>query len=351
MAPSVRDIAKQAGVSIATVSRALNSHPDISVATRERVIKTASRVGYTTRSPKATKVTGNNMSIAFAATTGGRVASTYDSHLIYGMQEALAQYTSMGLALLDLRDKGEAETYQQFCRRKGIGGLILRTNTQNRDVCEKIVSEGVPALVVAERFDRGDMNFLVCESRSASHRAVEHLIQVGHQRIALVIHRRDDGDHADREAGYREALEAAGIEIDPSLIIRLVPNLESGANAINQLLSLPNPPTGIYFTDPEPTIGAMCRAHEFNLRIPQDLSIIGFDDSASRYQMFPRITAVCQDTHELGGEAARWMCDRLVGHAEEPMQRVIPAFLEINQTTGAPPAEPVRLLPNGQRIS
>ncbi|MEM7625481.1 MAG: LacI family DNA-binding transcriptional regulator [Planctomycetota bacterium] len=346
MAASVRDIAKEAGVSITTVSRALNSHPGISTKTRDRVLRTADRVGYSTR---ALKMTG--MAIGFAQAGGGRLNSGYDSELVYGIQERLAREVSADLVMLDLADRAEGESYTQFCRRKRVRGLILRTTANDHEECRLIASEGIPTLVLAARFEPDDdVSFMVCESSEASRRAVEHLIHLGHRRIALVLHRQLDTDHADRERGYREALAASNIEIDPSLIIRLVPTLGGGANALSQLLSLPDPPTGVFFTDPRPTIGAMCRAHEVNLKVPEELSIIGFDDSQERKRMYPRITAVCQPTSEMGAEAANWMIGRFAGVSPPRIQKCLSSFLEINHTTGAPPPVPVRLMPSGQRI-
>ncbi|MEM8782404.1 MAG: LacI family DNA-binding transcriptional regulator [Planctomycetota bacterium] len=348
MPPSVRDIAKQAGVSITTVSRALNSHPDISPKTRERVMKTADRVGY---AMKHARPIHPGTAIAYVNASGGRLHSAYDQDLLYGMQEYLLQHQSVDLVLTDLRDKKPDETYTQFFDAKSVRSVVLRTGTQHRAVCEAIAAEGVPVLVVAEKFDQAEMNYVVCESRAASQRGVEHLIHLGHKRIALVIHRRNDGDHADREAGYHAAHEAHGLTADPELTIRLVPNFASGGNALNQLLSLPEPPTAIFFTDPDPAIGAMCRAHAVGLQVPDEVSILGFDDYGSRHGMFPAITAVCQNTRELGAEAARYAMTLAEQTTRQPVRKVTSAFLEINQTTGSAPAAPVRIMPNGNRLT
>ena len=348
MAPSVRDIAKQAGVSITTVSRALNSHPDISPKTRERVMKTADRVGYALKNQRPAPA---GTAIALVNANGGRLNSAYDQDLLYGMQEFLTQHSSIDLVLTDLREKKPTETYAQFFEAKSIRSVVLRTNTSQRTVCEQIAAEGVPSLVLAEQFDDPVMNYLVCESRTASQRGVEHLIHLGHRRIALVIHRRNDGDHADREAGYVAAHATHNLDIDPELIIRLVPNLASGGNALNQLMSLPNPPTAIFIADPEPALGAMCRAHAVGLKVPDEVSILGFDDYGTRFGMSPCITAVCQNTREMGSEAARYALSLAEGTNAKPIRKVSSAFLEINQTTGSAPAVSVRIMPNGQRLA
>jgi len=201
--------------------------------------------------------------------------------------------------------------------------------------------------VVAERFDGTDINYICCDSSDESRLAIDHLIHLGHRRIALAIHRRADRDHLDRRLGYESALLASDIPVDEHLIVPIVPNLEGGANAFNQLMSLREPPTAIYFTDPLSSIGAMCRAQEVGLKVPDQLSIIGFDDGDIRQRIHPILTAVCQDTRELGIEAAISIQKIISGTAQTPVQKMLRASLEINRTTAVPPSSIIRIQPDG----
>ncbi len=345
---SVREIAKTAGVSVTTASRALNSHPDVSPKTRELVMKAANLAGY-----GSTRKTQNEPiaeSIGLVQVDEVSLLWEYDQQLLHGIQSGLHD-SKYHLSLVSLQQqKVEGESYTQFFKRHGFRGVILRASTKSRQVCEAIAKEGFPSLVVAERFESEQVNYLCCDSGPESERAIDHLIYLGHRRIALVIHRRADSDHRDRQMGYERALKKNNIEIDPSLVIQIVPNLSGGVNAINQLMSLPDPPTALYLTDPAASIGAMCRAAEIGLKVPDDLSLIGFDDANSRKFIYPRMTAVCQSAEELGEEAARWLCRRISGLEKGTMHKSISAFLEINQTTGVPREHPLRILPNGQRI-
>lgn len=343
---SVREIAEHAGVSIATVSRALNDRPDVDPRTRDRILATASRVGYAVRKAPRRAV-GD---IAMVHTEGGVVLSEYDSYLLRGIQQCL-QKTRLGLSVVDLqRERGEDEPYAQFFERRGITGLLVRTGSSHRHVCHQLAQTGIPMVVLAERFDDPDINFVRCDSRAESQKAVDHLIHLGHVRIALVIHRRADGDHRDREEGYLAALAEHGIAVDPALIVRTTPNLDGGMSAINQLMVMPKPPTAIYCTDPWASVGLVCRAQDLGIRIPDELSIIGFDDGVSRKRVYPRITAVCQNTEELGYEATSWLVQRLGSDEAPPCRKVLSAYLEINQTTGGPTERPARILPNGVRL-
>jgi DNA-binding LacI/PurR family transcriptional regulator len=181
---------------------------------------------------------------------------------------------------------------------------------------------------------------------------VQHLIDLGHRRIALGVHRVPDTDHHERREGYREALRDAGIAEDPSIMLEICGDMDGGEAFITRLLSLPNPPTAVYFSDPLATVGALRRCLEMGLSVPRDLSIVGFDDSDIRKHTFPQFSAVVQDAEMVGFEAARWLSRKLANPTElggRTMRLERTTFLEINRTTGRPPSEPVRILPDGTR--
>jgi len=345
---TVRQLAKQTGVSPATVSRALKAHPDVSEVTRRKVLKAAKVTGYRERPSDGDN--SSSTSVGYIV-PGDPQLCEYDWLLMEGIMEGLRK-SRMDLRVIDLQQsKREGETYKQFFHRHGLRGVILRTVMQNRAICEEILAEDFPSIVVADRFDEVERaNFVCCDSTDESAKAFHHLVDLGHERIAIVMHGRADRDHLDRYNGFSEACKTRNIQLDGDLVLRIVANFEGGRTALNRLMSLPAPPTAIIFTDPLPGIGAICRAHEVGLKIPQDLSIIGFDDGETRKRIYPVLTAVCQDTRELGLEAAVWLTKRLKGDYEEPIHQVIHARLEINQTTGVPPSNSVRLQPNGTVI-
>lgn len=341
---SAREIARETGVSVATVSRALNSQPGVSVRTRQRVMKAANMVGY-----QGTASRRSAVGVGFAL-LGDMKMWEYDLMLLDGMRRGLND-SKLDVQVIDIqRDKSDDESYTEFFVGRGLRGVVLRTSSEHKKTCEEIATEGFPSIVLAERFDSAHISFVSCDSTSATQRGVEHLIQLGHQRIAMVTNRRDDRDHADRLNGYRRALENNDIPFDDELIIRIVSSLEGGMNSLNELMSRRTPPTAICFADPHSSVGAMCRANEIGLKLPEQLSILGFDDGNLRNMVCPVMSAVYQDTREIGFEAARWLGGRILGQNQTPLQRVIQASLMINQTTGSPPSEPTQLQPNGRPI-
>jgi DNA-binding LacI/PurR family transcriptional regulator len=341
---SVRKIAKELQVSVATVSRALNNHPEISAGTREKVLRVANEVGYFGTVGK--RVTTY---IGLVYTSDTRFYE-YDAVLMSGILRGVGEQR-FDIAILNLeRDKGEGETYTQFFMRKGVRGVILRTMARSRHICQAIAEEGFPHVVVAEHFDSPSVNYVRYDSREDSRRAVEHLISLGHKRVALAVHAIPDSDHAARAEGYHDAMRATGRTLDPELVVSVLADMEGGKSAINRLMSIPNPPTAIYFTDPLACVGALGRAHSMGLRVPDDVSIVGFDDGDIRFRTWPVLTAVCQDAAQLGFEAALWLTRKLGGVGHDPLRKDMSTFFEVHETTGLPPPRPVRVMPNGTRI-
>ncbi len=303
---SVREIARQVGVSPATVSRAINNHPRVAADVRERVLAAMNRSGYV---PTVGRRSTTN--IAFAYTGESSLGSPFDASLMFGMSDRMEEYGFDLMILNAVRARQPHENYSQMFLRKGIRGAILRTTARTRHVCEEIAAEGFPAVVVADRFETPGVNFIYSDSRESSREAVEHLIGLGHRRIGVCVNIIDDSDHADRLAGYRQAMSDNDLPLDRKLMFRVPANREGGGQLMRRIGSMPQRPTALFLTDPMTVVGAMGEARKMGIEIPKDLSIVGFDDSELRHSVFPGMTSVCQDTAALGREAFRILHDLL----------------------------------------
>ncbi|MBY0311618.1 MAG: LacI family transcriptional regulator [Phycisphaerales bacterium] len=345
---SVRAIAKIAKVSVATVSRALNNHPDVDPATRDRVLSAANQSGY---APQMGKRLTTVIGLVYPGEPVKADYGAFDSAVLAGILRGVNDH-KFDVKLINLqRDKSIEETYTQFFMRKGLRGIVLRTFENTRSICSAVAAEGFPSIVVADRFEDPRVNFICCDSKGDSRRAVEHLIQLGHRRIACCVHHVPDTDHRDRREGYAEALQDHAIPFDPALAYDIVGSFDGGVAAINRIMGQPRPPTAIYFTDPLATLGAMRRCQELDVRVPHDLSIVGFDDSDIRQHTWPPFTAVCQDAKMLGEEAARWLTASVLGQAPSRLRLIRQTMLEVNLTTAPPPKVQFRVLPDGTRLS
>lgn len=345
---SIREISRQAGVSVATVSRVLNNSARVDPQTRLQVLAVVASSGYIkTVGRQATTV----VALLYPDEQVRADYGAFEAAILAGILRGVTEQR-FDLSILSLqRDKDPSESYTQFFRRKQIRGVLLRSFAHTRHACEAIAGEGFPAVVIADRFDNPAVNFVCCESRQDSRRAVEHLVGMGHRRVAIAMHEVPDTDHSDRLAGYEDALREAGIPVDPAMRVQMIANPEGGANAVTRFLSLRDPPTALFLTDPLATLGALRRCQELGVKVPTEFSIIGFDDSDIRTHTFPRLSAVVQDAEMLGFEAARWLTRFLAGIGEQSLRASRSTRLEINQSTSVPPEVPVRVLPDGTRIT
>ena len=335
--PSVRVIASRAKVSPATVSRVLNNHPDVDEATRERVLACINEAGYV---PRVGRRITNVVALAYPDEPVRSEYGAFEPALLNGIMRGLEE-NGFDLKLLSIRrDKLPDETFTQFFLRKGIRGVIMRCFRTNRATISAIAEEGFPSVVVAADFDDPKVNFIRSDSYPSSRRAVEHLIGLGHRRIALAIHNVADTDHTDRRRGYEDALAAAGIPVDPGLVMEVTAGIFSGEQVLDSMTGLREPATAIFATNPMTAIGIMRRAQERGFVIPRDLSVVGVDDSDVRMHVWPRLTAVVQDASALGLEAALWLTGTLSQQdAPATCRRTVATTFEVNGTTG-PPAAP-----------
>lgn len=349
---TVRGIAEALGISPATVSRSLRNSPEVSRAVRERVLAEARRRGY---EPPRRAIRTGRIGIMFFNETAGPKFSGYDSVIWAGVARA-ATALKYDVSVIDPLDRKPGENFSAFAVRKGVEGVVLRVDQDARQVCSEIAADGVPHIVVADRFEDERVNYICCNSAAASRAAVEHLLNLGHRRIAACHNAVPDTDHRDRIEAYKAAMTDAGVEVDPNLIIAINAEIGGGVAVFNRLMSLAQPPTAIFFMDPMLTVGTLRRALEVGVRIPDELSVIGMDDECMRQWTHPIFTAVCQNAAELGQQAGRWLCRRLAERSD-PQSAATPgrleteAFLEINQTTAPAPPKPVRVAPTGQRIT
>jgi DNA-binding LacI/PurR family transcriptional regulator len=343
---TIRRVAQKAGVSIATVSRVVNGSTAVAPELRDRVLDAVSRCGYSPTIGRRSVA-----SIALVYTGPFSVGSPYDAACIDGIIGAMVE-SDFDLKITHLRrDKSPDETYSQFFFRKGIRGAILRSTWADRDIARKIGDEGFPAVVLGDRFDHPRLAFAYNESSTASIEGIEHLISLGHRRIAFAANDIDDGDHTDRLEAYRQVLRARNL-YDDQLEFRVPAHRLDGAQLMRKMMSLSNPPTAVFIADPLTAAGAVNEAHKLKLRIPEEMSILGFDDTDTRYSVVPCMTSICQDSRQLG----RLAYELLLRRCDEPKNGKIhgslgKAWLEINHTTGRAPTKAIRIMPNGERVS
>lgn len=329
---SVRKIADRAGVSIATVSRALHNEPGISPDTRRRVLAVANSTGYFRAAPQR----GTAM-IGFVYIGEQTLSHPFDAAVLEGLSRSL-QPDGYNLAILNPQRRRQTDIeFAQLIAGMGVVGVVLRTMSESRDVCAAMADLGFPHVVISERFDNdANVSYVDCDSRAASMRATEYLLSLGHRRIAFATHNVPDHDHLDRYHGYAEALAKHGLTVEEDLVFRHPADVAGGATVLKMAMSMRDRPTAIYFADWLLAIGGLKAAHAAGVRVPDDLSIMGVDDTDLRHTVHPTLTAVCQNAVDLGAKAGQALRQILAGQAATPLQITLPGFFEINESTSAP---------------
>lgn len=342
---TIRKVAEKAGVSIATVSRVINGSTAVAPELRDRVFAAVSGCGY---SPTVGRRSADSIALVYTGPLS--VGSPYDAACFEGIVSSLLE-NDLDLKITNLsRDKKSTETYSQFFFRKDVRGVILRTTMGDRDIARAIADEGFPAVVLGDHFDHPTLSFAYNDSRAASAEGVKYLVSLGHQRVAFAANDTEDGDHIDRLQAYRQTLKSHNL-YDEQLEFRVPAHRMDGAQLMRRMMSLTVPPTAVYIADPLIAVGAINEAHRLGLKVPEELSVLGFDDTDTRYTVFPTMTAVCQDTCTLGRSAY----DLLVRQCNSQLpakDRVFlgKAWLEINHSAGSAPTRSIRVLPNGERL-
>ena len=307
---TVRKIATEAGVSVGTVSRVLNNHRNVSGDTRRKVLGAMADSGYA--SPVLAR--RSVRAVGFVSTGTFAAGGAYDMALLRGIYGALAGH-DYNLMVLDAgRNRRPGEPLGQTLARMGICGLLVRTSSDPAaaNVVRELAAGPLPAVLVADRGPAGlAVPSVLCDSNAAVRRAVRHLADLGHRRVAITLNVVVDHDHMARYEQWAAALREVGLECSGDLVMRVPADRGAGAVALRQLLAMADRPTAVFVTDPPAAAGLLREALRTGVNVPGDLSVVGFDDDELRYDVFPHLSAVCQDAAALGRLAFDRL-DRLV---------------------------------------
>lgn len=292
------DIARHSGVSIATVSRVLNGRPDVSDATREKVMQSVRELGYTMR----TRHSGSKELInTYLGFTAAQMHSPYFGKVLEGVSEAVQEQDAhVVFCLTNGKYEEEVALTQRFVQGSVKGALFLLPEQSNDDLLH-LQAAAFPFVIIDPLYPLADTIPTVAASNiSGGRQATEYLISLGHRRIAVITGVPRCCATIDRLAGYHSALVLSGITHNPNYVLNGNFDMEEGYEAAQQLLSLPEPPTAIFAFNDDMAIGTLRAARERGIRVPEQLSIIGFDDAEPASFLSPALTTVQQPLKEMG---------------------------------------------------
>jgi DNA-binding LacI/PurR family transcriptional regulator len=297
MSVSIKDIAKVAGVSPSTVSRALSDHPRISLETKERIRRLATEMDYSPSAVARSLVTQRTSIIGLAVAW---VSDPFLAQVVRGIEDTALEhgYTVILSSFYGEPDR-EKEVLSTF-RERRVDGIIVESSCFDTYPRSLLSQFGLPIVLI----NRPEYIYSVSTDNLHGGRlATEYLLDLGHSRIGYIAAERGRRTNSDRLEAYKEALQRRGIAFDPDLVVHGDGYVRGGKETMSRLLALPSPPTAVFCYNDLTAIGAALAVREAGLRVPDDISLVGFDDIELAPYSHPPLTTVRQPVYELGHRA------------------------------------------------
>jgi LacI family transcriptional regulator len=332
------DVAREAGLSQSTVSRALRGDTRVAAETRERVLAAARRLGYT---PNAL---GRNLAQRSTRTIGmvvTEIANPFYPNLIAPLHDELAEL-GYRMALFTERLEGDhasAKDHLDGLFDHGIDGAVLTTSTLDGDVARELLRRGLPFAFLTRVVDSIPADAVTVDNALGASLMAAEVARFGHRSIGAIFGPENTSTGRDRERGFRAGLRAAGLSLDDRAVHHGPYTVDSGRAAMAEIIALEERPTVIVCFNDLVAIGALNAARAAGLHVPEDVSITGWDDLPMASWEICQLTTVRQSMHEMARTAARLVVERVESTAPlEPRRVLFDPELVLRRTLGHPPA-------------
>lgn len=330
--PSIKDIARLARVSHPTVSRALQNSPLVNPQTAARIRKIAAETGYRASAVARGLVTRRTRTIGLVVTT---VADPFASEVVCGIEQTANDH---GYAVFLADSHADAEREQkvvQSLAERRVDGIIVTSSRVGALYVPLLREMMVPIVLVNDQYPGDFVHSIMIGNREGMRSVAEHLIGLGHRRIAYLGDRFGYQSDTERFAGYRAALDAAKIPFEPELAVRGDGKPEGAVQAMNELLAAGDPPTAVCCYNDMSALGAMHSIRERGLRVPADISVAGFDDLFFAAYFDPPLTTVRQPMRRMGQLAMESLLKLMAGGDTMAQIHVEPELV-VRESTAAP---------------
>ena len=331
MSITIVDISKYLGISPSTVSKALNGYDDISQETRERVLAAAQELGYhpsaAARNLRTRRTQKIGLLFSFPVTT----ISEYVSRLITGAI-ITAEQEGYNLILYPLL-ADQFDQLTRICRTREVDGLLLLTRSQMEKTVTLLAGEQLPYVIVGRRVEQPNVAFISPDDHAGAITVVQHLISLGHRRIAYTTRPELGLTSRDRLAGYQQALQMANIPFDENLVVSTEIAPQSAYRAMNQLLDLPEPPTAVFAIHDLVAADCLQAVIDRGYRVPNDVALVGFDNWSLSLTTTPPLTTMATPLTELGQQAMSALLKQINAPGSEPVRQLLPVELLVRQST------------------
>lgn len=317
---TVSDVAREAGVSLMTVSRVVNNKGEISPATRQRVRDVIERLGYRPSNIARGLATQRTGTLGLVVPD---VANPFFSEVARGAEHvAYAQGYNVFLCNTEEDTQRELAVLQSL-EEKRVDGVVVCSSRLDEGELQEAVSFHPAAVLINRRLESKDVGVVLIDDEVGGRIATRHLVQAGHRVIGFLAGPSVSHSGCERAKGYRVALEAAGLSYNPDWTRYCSPMVEGGREAARELLTAQPRPTALFCYNDLVAVGALQACADLSLAVPTDVAVVGFDDIPLAALVTPSLTTCRVPRYELGSEAMRSLLGRIGGWTEEECKEIV----------------------------
>jgi LacI family transcriptional regulator len=340
--PRIKDIAEQLGVSLATVSRALNDKPGVADDLRRRVLELAAELDFTPNMAARSLNGARTGAVAFVVHQHGfpLTSDPFYFVILRGVERTLARH-GYHVIVTTVGDRENGDEHEFLKRRSGgdelrlvserrVDGVILAGPDLNASLALSTIQRGLPVVLVDNTLERTPSDSVLCDSRDGARAAVEHLLSHGHERVAFAGGPTAWVSTRERQAGYEEAMREAGLATD--VIHETATTISTGLSAGRKLFGPPGihqRPSAVFAVNDAMALGVIRAAREAGLRVPEDLAVVGFDDIDMAEAADPPLTTVRIAKELMGELAARQLLELIHTERQLPVKSVVATTLVV----------------------
>jgi LacI family transcriptional regulator len=331
---TISDVARLSGVSSMTVSRVINGSERVSPETRRRVEQAIAELGYVPSRLARGLIRQKTGTLALIVPD---MANPFFTLIVRGAED-VARRADYRIILCDTRADLtlERDSVEEMLAHRVDGVAIAPVSDRSRAHLRRLARFGVPFVLIDRTIPGVDSDVIVGDSVGGARRLVEHLISLGHRRIGLIVESDEVSTARDRRRGYEDGLHAAGIPVDPTLIVRATVDPSGGFDGMRRLLDLDEAPTAVFTVNNLVALGAIEAIRAKGLEVPDDVALVCFDDIEYASRLYPFLTVMAQPAETLGTLGTQLLLERIEGRAPEQNRVVVlPAQFVVRKSCGS----------------
>lgn len=320
MGVTIKDIAREANVSVTTVSRVLNKKPDVSDDTKKEILKIIDELGYKPNGIARGLVLNKTYTIGLVVPD---ISNPYFPQVAKGVEKK-AKELGYSVIFCDTdNDKEEEKKAIELLKNRRVDGIVLSLSMINKSELNKLQQENFPVVQIDREVPGLNYPTVIIDNNESAFKATKYLIQLGHTQIAHITGDLDTKTGQDRLVGFKRALKKFNIYQKEKWILEGDYSKESGFNLMKQLLESKERPTAVFAANDLMALGAYEAIFNYDLEIPEDISIIGHDDIDVASIIRPELTTMAQPKYKLGQEAARTLIEEIENNKVENKRRIL----------------------------